>query len=391
MRNFLILISLFCLLSVASTPSYSQWFESTGSAYIKDGDKQSARTQAMQHALKKALLVAGASVSSVQQVVNGLLTQDNISIRASGIINSLELIDEVYEDNVIHVTVRADIFPQQQQCFSADYKKALLLTKSNLLHREQANIGKIYGIDKLLIEKLANKINKASQYIDTRLALKNKTEFSLYNQSLNNEALKNTTISLASATDSQFILYSEIPDVSFDDEVQNTWQFWQADQFKRNISFNIFVYDGSNGELIYQNKYTDIAPWTYKKRESVDINSASFWRSEYGVAVDQLLEKAVTDLDENIMCKPTQGKILHVIGDTITINLGAKQGVKIGDEFSLLHVQNFVSDKGITYAGYNVSPYKVQVSSVTEYTAIAKTIDNRLLGNIQRNDIAVRK
>ena len=36
----------------------------------------------------------------LQQVVNGLLTQDQISIRASGSVNSIELVEEIHSDNI---------------------------------------------------------------------------------------------------------------------------------------------------------------------------------------------------------------------------------------------------------------------------------------------------
>ena len=60
-------LSLLCLcFAIYSTSSVGQWYESQGVATIKDGDNKAAKTQAVQNALKKALLVAGASVSSVR-------------------------------------------------------------------------------------------------------------------------------------------------------------------------------------------------------------------------------------------------------------------------------------------------------------------------------------
>ena len=96
------------------------------------------------------------------------------------------------------------------------------------------------------------------------------------------------------------------------------------------------------------------------------------------------------DIDENVMCEPSEGKIVQVQGNQITINLGRHQGVKIGDEFTLLHSTNFTSNQGRSYAGYNISPYKVKVHKVTKQSATATTVDNNLLGNIQINDLAVR-
>jgi len=58
--------------------------------------------------------------------------------------------------------------------------------------------------------------------------------------------------------------------------------------------------------------------------------------------------------------------------------------------FSLLHLGNIMTDSGKTYAGFNVSPYTVKVTQVSQQSAQAITIDGQLLGNIQLDDLAVR-
>ena len=368
----------------------SQLYEAQGQAVIQNNDTAAARTQAIENALKKALLVAGASVSSVQQVVSGLLTQDEISIRASGNVNAMELIDEIHTNEMITVTIRADIFPQERQCFSADFRKSLLLTRSHLLYREQASIGEIYPVDKEIMKTLAKNIAKKSHYINAKLSLKNKNEFSRYNQSLEQEKIKQLAMVLATKTDSHYILFSEILDVSLNNDSQNNWQFWQHDVFTRNFSIVIYVYNGTTGELTYQKQYDDLAPWTFKKREKVAVNSQTFWQSEYGKMLTQNINLIVDELDENVMCEPTSAAIVALTGNQITFNLGTQHGVKVGDEFSLLHKNNFTSDTGITYPRFNVSDYKVKVIKVSKQSATAVTPDNRLLGNIQINDLAVR-
>ncbi len=386
MRLFAFII----LISLISCPSFAQWYEAKGHAYVTNDNNKVARTKAIENALKKALLVAGASVSSVQQVVNGLLTQDEINIRASGSVNSFELIDETYSDNLITVTIRADIFAQERQCFSADYRKSLLITKSHIKSREQANIGSIYQLDNVLVKKLSNKINQEGLYLDTKLALKNSSEFSRYNDSLQAEKIKNITMSLADMTDSQYILFSEIEDISFKNQENNGWQFWQEDQYDRHFNFSVYIYNGTNGELIFSNSYQNSSPWTFTKRAQVDVNSESFWQSQYGTTINQTLNEVITDIDDNMMCQPTRGKIVKVSGNEIVINLGSKHGVKIGDEFSLLHVKNFNSFAGKKYAGFNVSPFTVKITQVSRESAKAVTPENQVLDNIQLQDLAVR-
>jgi hypothetical protein len=384
-------LSLLCLcFAIYSTSSVGQWYESQGVATIKDGDNKAAKTQAVQNALKKALLVAGASVSSVRQVVNGLLTQDEISIRASGSVNSLELISESYSDDLVTVTIRADIFSQEKKCFAADYRKSMLITRSNILHREQANVGSLYALDKALVKHLANKIQQQGIYLDTNLALHTKTEFSRLNQTLNTQSLKNLTMSLANMTNSQYVLFSEIQDLSMANDENNDWQFWQKNIYQRQFNIALYIHDGTTGERILDKYYQSSAPWQFDKRKQVDVTSHNFWQSEYGQQISLTLDNMVSDIDENMMCQPTQGRIVQVTGNSLIFNLGKRHGVKIGDEFSLLHLDSFISDDKRTYPGFNISPYKVIVNSVSQDSAHATTTEQHILDNIQINDLAVR-
>lgn len=390
MRKTMPLLTLIILLNLLSLPTFAQWYEAQGHASLSKYSLAVARTKATENALKKALLVAGASVSSLQQVVNGLLTQDEISIRASGSVNSIELLDELHIDNTLQVSIRADIVPQENKCLALDFKKTIVLTQSQISHREQANIGQIYPINRAFIQHLNQRIGSHSHYANTKLLLKNSTSFTRLNQSFEEEEIKKLAISLADNSDSQYVLFSEINDLSFEQERTNPWKIWQQGTYPRYFNFTLYLYNGLSGELVWQKYYQNSAVWAYNKRTAVDVQNADFWQSEYGKMIDTLTTKAVTDIDENIMCEPSEGKILQVAGNKVVINLGRHHGVKMGDEFSLLHINNFTSDNGKHYPSYNISPYKVKVTQLTKQSASAVTLDNNLLGNIQINDLAVR-
>jgi hypothetical protein len=369
---------------------HSQWYETEGQAYINNGDNKAARAKAIENALKKTLLVAGASVSSVQQVVNGLLTKDELNIRATGIINSFELVSENYTNDTASVTIRADIFPQQKKCFSADYRKSLLITRSNLLNREQANVGEIYQLNQAVMNRLAKQINQEGRYLSSKLNLKNKTNFSKLNNSLQVENIKRLTLTLASHYDVQFVMYSEIVDLSFNQQIKNAWKFWQDDIKDRQFKVNIYIYDGISGESIFEKPYQMQAPWTHPYRKNVDVHSSDFWQSPYGMSINRILDDIALDVDENLMCHPTHGSIVNIEGAELIINLGKRHGVNIGDEFSLLHSANIISQQGKSYAGYNVSPYKVKVIQTTMDSAKVVAINGEPLGNIQLQDMVVR-
>jgi hypothetical protein len=288
------------------------------------------------------------------------------------------------------VTIRADIFPQDKKCFAVNFKKSLLITRSHLSHREQANIGEIYLIDKAVMRELGTQLNQQSIFTKTSTILNNKTDFSRLNDSLQSYKIAQLTQSLSESTDSQYIMFSEITNISFDEQATNNWLFWQQGIYPRNFAINFYLYNGLNGELVWQENYQNTAPWTFTKRIKVDVYGNAFWQSDYGVMVNNIIDKVIKDIDENIMCEPSRGKIIQVQGNQITINLGRDHGLKMGDEFSLLHLTHFTNNSGKSYAGFNVSPYKVKVTKLTRQTATATTPDGSLFGNIQIDDLAVR-
>jgi hypothetical protein len=369
---------------------HSQWYETQGTAPTHNVSLDAARTQAIENALKKSLLVSGASVSSVQQVVNGLLTQDLISIRASGSVNALELVDEVHTNNLITVTIRADIFPQEKKCFAVNFKKSLLLTRSHLLQREQANIGKIYAIDKAITQRLGEQLNQQSAYTKTSNILNNITEFSRLNNSLASNDIRLLVETLSGQSNSQYVVFSEISNISFAEDASNPLSFWQQGIYPRSFTMTVYLYNGVNGERLWQKNYRDSAPWTFTKRISVDVEGDAFWQSEYGIMLDSTIEKVIQDIDDNIMCEPSRGKILQVKGNQVTIDLGRDHGLKIGDSLSLLHINHFNDAMGRTIAGFNVNPLKVRVTKLTRQTATASSANGRSFDNIQINDLAVR-
>ena len=105
-------VAVICLFAFLVGQANAVWYEATGQAVVRNGDKETARHAATQEALKQAMLFAGASVHSVAKLTNGLLKNEEMTIRSTGEVEQLELVDEVYSGDVITVSIRADIFPR---------------------------------------------------------------------------------------------------------------------------------------------------------------------------------------------------------------------------------------------------------------------------------------
>ncbi|MBU2877958.1 flagellar assembly protein T N-terminal domain-containing protein [Aliiglaciecola lipolytica] len=380
------LITLFCAFCAAlfSAQSLAAWFESSGQAAIRNGNIELARQNATQEAIKQVLLFAGASVHSVQKMANGVLQNDDLTIRASGEVNSIELIDEVFRDGYLTVSLRADIFPQKNTCQSSEYPKSIVTTWHPIDNREQATTGNLFEIGTRLPEVLQQNFEDFAQQSSIQTIL----PFYYAQQPL---SMINDAMALAKQSSSQYVLTATVKDLSLNNVNQSKWQFWNNPTPIRNFSYQVALYDGYTGTLMWQKLYSSNAPWDFDTHQSVDINSGLLWQSAYGVAISSIMQDIAINVDEKLACSPTYGRIIQVRGDQLTLNIGSNQGIQNGDEFTLFQLQQKHNPQGQTFTQFNLHPTPVRVVSVSPGTAVAVSKDGTLLANIQANDFVSRQ
>jgi hypothetical protein len=360
------------------------WFSATGQAAISHGDKTAAKQQATEEAIKQALLFAGASVRSVQQMTNGLLMDDHLEIRSSGEVNTLELIDEVYSDGYVTVSIRADIFSQESQCSAADYTKRLATTYFPIRYGSQAADGQIHKLG----AAAALKLQETFSQISTSLTL---SEVEPYTLNWHNTDQQIQATKLAQKTDVQYVLAVTIDDISVERHQANSFKFWKDEQAIRNFAYTISLLNGASGEELMNKQYRISETWEFDMTRKLDVNSDQFWRSSYGRAVLNVMQKSAEDIEEFAVCEPTMGRILAVSNNQLQINLGKNQKVKAGDTLTLFSVQQIRDSFGQEYRQFVLHPTSLVVTQVFAETATVTSRDRSLLANIQANDYVARQ
>ena len=119
------------------------WRLEAGRLRIVAGGISSQTASAKPSPTKQALFFAGASINSVQQLTNGLLESEDITISSTGEVNQVELVDEVWHSDYVTVTIRADIFPKEQICKASEYTKQVASSYFSVANREHLLDGQI--------------------------------------------------------------------------------------------------------------------------------------------------------------------------------------------------------------------------------------------------------
>jgi hypothetical protein len=380
----IIQITTVLMLLVNSSPAIAIWFEATGQAIIHNGEKEAARQQATQEAIKQALLFSGASVKSIQSLANGLLEDDRFEIRASGEVNNIELIDEIYYDDYVTVSIRADIFPQEALCSASDYKKNIVTTWYSINKRQQAAVGNLYDFGKVLAERLQQETQNHSTY-----SFINRVE--PYYLSPTDEEKKSIAFSLARKTNAQYVLFGDIVEFGVETSKNSGLAFWKSEQSKRNLTLSFSMYDGNSGEVVFQDTQDMSATWNFDPYKPVDSNSRLLWDSAFGTATENVIQSVARSIDDSVSCLPAFGRVLNVTGESLRINIGKHNGVKQGDKLTLFQVNQFFDAQNSSHRQFQLHPEEVVVRQVFAETAVVSSLTGAPLANIQPNDFVARR
>ena len=369
-----------------STGVNAQWFESTGHASIKNGDIAKAKSAAIKDAITQALVFSGARVSSMQTLVDGVLTQDQLKINSHGEIQKIEMISEDKHGDQFAITLRLDIFPEQEQCPASSFNKFVAITQTQLKHREQAKMGQIFDINKAASENLYNTLNaspistRPTAYFNFPIRV---GEFFTQQYDYSNALLEE----IATRSNSQYVLLSQLVDISNSDKLNSDYAFWQNETYQRAYNIDFVLFDGTTYERIWQKSYRGQGIWPFEKTDLIDEYSEKFWSSDYGQTITDINQTLSYDLQAAMACLETQGKILHIENSRLIINLGKAHGIEKGQILNIAH-HNYLTDAaGNKMPNLITTLNQVQIEQVYQQSAVAVSVDKQPLPNIQINDV----
>lgn len=383
---------LFCLLLSIPGIVHAKWYESTGSAPILNGEEDYARSQAVRDALKQAMLDAGASVSSIQQLSNGVVTRDQFQIRANSEVRQYQVTHEEIRSSRMFVRLRAYIVADATGCPGGIYPKNMTLIRFSWLDRNQATYGQIYRLDQVLSKSLFDRLSQqrqvfvAQRWIDHVLGI----EPARLEQGAPQDIYQLQQI--ANQTNSQFLIFGQIMDASLAEENDHDSNFIPKDWYRnpiRKFALQLFIYDGITGQLLERPVYQTQAEWTFSRNSIIDPNSQAFWQSSYGMEISATLQNITQELRQRMQCERPVARITWINSQDYHINLGRKNGLKIGDRLRILHKADYADSYGQPHPARNAALGSMEVREVYPENAIMTPASQYAAGNIQINDIAV--
>lgn len=346
------------------------WYEATGQAPIEKGNLNAARHAAIEDALQRASLFAGARLQSEQQVIQGILQHSQITLSSAAELKQVQLLSESHSQHQVTVTLRAHIIAEASNCRN-DLRNPLHLSTIHLEARRDAIYGQLFQLG----EHSTRQLNRHLRDFAPRLLLSPEV------QQLQPQQL---TIEVADALfgqGQQFIVLASITDLSLGQKLS---KFWQSEAFERFFALELWLYDTFERRFRFQQEYRTASHWT-ESRPSPASHSMAFWQLPYGQKIDQVLKAAALDIQQQLQCQPLLTQIRQVRQQQIQLGLGAVHGLKVGDKVKLIQVQRDPHDSRIRRLVH--SPIELTITETTADGAWAASASQQLLNHIQVGDI----
>ncbi len=334
------------ILALFSPSIFAVTIEAQGHAIIKESIIQ-ARNNAYQDALRQAAISAGVQVSSASAIAtNGEMT-DSIQLRSSQFVDSSEIISEQIKDNILSLTIRAELKQLGASCNfpAAQYRKKIAATFFPMLHPEHLGVIDFYNFDRDISTELLKRLAMTGNFL-TREA----NDVNLYEDPKQAPYITKTSISndtflsqIAENRDVQYVISGVIRDLSFELENDrntdypllpsfNAFMGYQRKATKRNLLIDIFLHDTLTGELISKNTYShSIVNHDVFPEQSIAFGTKAFFDTSFGKLFSQVLNKEVANIQRVLSCRPFTMRVIDQKNGKIYLDAGLSNKVKAGD------------------------------------------------------------
>lgn len=334
------------LLALSLAPlatSQARMVEAMGSARVVDGAVNMAREQAIQDAMRQAMMQTEAHVDATSLVSTNVLIIESTRVNAAGTVQDVSVLDEWVDKDIMHVRIRAHVPADKQRNPSpaARYRKKVAALQFNVLDRRQ--IYDLPGIERAMPLELLRRFGNSGQFIPV-----DGTQYLSDDGQIHGET--GTIARIADQLGVQFIVTGVIRDMGVSRSL-----FAKS----RRLEVEVAIFDGLSGAAIARHRFSEnVAEAGHFERGVSLFSNAEFMQTSYGRTLDRVLDRQVEMLGDDLAKLPFSARVVQVEGNKVYFNAGVTSRVKPGDVLMTyrLEPQPVYDFNGERFLGYKETP-----------------------------------
>ncbi|WP_024301842.1 flagellar assembly protein T N-terminal domain-containing protein [Pseudogulbenkiania sp. MAI-1] len=346
----------------------------TGIATLDHG-VPAARELAIQDAIRQAALAQGASLQSTEYAANGQLN-DSTRLSAAPLSGKVTVRREYQRDGLYYVEVEVDtgdVRAGGQQCIQAggrELRRRVVATYFNV--ERPADASDMPELATQLPVELARRLSAGGRFLASEAG---RVSVLADPKLAEPQAGAEMVREIGRREGVQFVIGGRVLDTApaasglraslFDGDHGGEQGVFYNGPFSgllggavryrptvRQFDVEVWVYDALTGGLLVNHRLSTSGTGQVAPPAPRPFGSAAFWRSDYGRAVDQLLDRAVQQTADTLACIPFTARVARVEGGKrVYLDAGGLAGLAVGDRLLIYKPQPAAPLRGAGTAG----------------------------------------
>lgn len=398
-------ISYCSILVIFSTQLAAVTVQATGQAVVVNGDISSARNIAITRAKQQAALQASAFISTHQQLKEGVIVEDNMSVESLAKIGTSKVINETINSNILSVVISVNI-NSQNKCTNGNsgnkYRKRVAIAAFPMIDPSQSQIGRLRNIESSLASELTRRLSSTSnlEALNAGNLMLQPDPSTAASAQLPQGALS-TVLQQTRQLRVQHVISGVVRNLSmltpsvfreknYFVNKYNKYDYLSS-KYMRAFEVDMFIHDGLTGSLISQKRFRTAGLWGNNDRQTFGFASSPFWQLDYGKQVSIELDNMADDINNTLRCNSFSVEITRANENRLWLKAGRAAGIKNGDMFDVYRKSTFYD--------YQQNP-TIELSQTNLTLTVKKVQSNSAEGivngfaeqsNIQAGDILISK
>lgn len=295
--------------------------EVEGTAPITDGTPGKARIAAIQNAIRQAAMQNSVEVSAATTLSNNAVTGDSARLRTTGRVSNVSVTDEWTEEGVMHVLIRAEVdLSRSIDAAKNDYRKKVAFMQ--MLVRDRSAAADLAYIEIELPRLLRKEMESRHGVVGVDAAQYVLAEHSASAVEQNIVPSREMVERVAKEMGTQFLVSGVILDTGINEELLGK---------SRRFEMELMLFDGVSGTLLARSRYNENVVGVELLKPGVSIASAEFQATPYGLAIQQIMQRASGALFAELNRLPFTARVIRSDAKKVYFDAGSTSSVRVGD------------------------------------------------------------
>ena len=309
------------LLGLMSHTAMALNVEAEGTAPIVDGAPGKARILAIQNAIRQAAMQNSVEISTTTTLSNHAVTGDSARLRSTGRVSNVSVVEEWTEDGILHVLIRAQVeVGRGVDVAKNDYRKKIAFMQLQL--RDRSTAADLAYIEMELPRLLRKEMENRHGIIGVDGAHYMLAERSATAVEQNIIPEREMIERVAKELGTQFLVSGAILDTGVNEELLGK---------SRRFEMELMLFDGVSGSLLARSRYHENVAGVGLLKAGVSIANAEFLATPYGLAIQQILQRASSALFAELDRLPFTARVIRSDGKKVYFDAGSTSSVRVGD------------------------------------------------------------